>query len=79
MKDQAHSMEWYVYSTAKIHITWNGHVQPMGFFKTATAANKAINENCFTGDVNRYKIVTPDGTINAIYDPPKLETAYPTQ
>jgi len=63
------SIEYYQYSTARIHITWNGHIQPVGRFKTATAANKWINENDFLGNFDRYKIVTPDGELDPAWDP----------
>ena len=72
-------LSYYTYSSARVHITWNGHVQPVGYFKSATAANRWINDNDFYGNLDRYRIVTPDGVLKPEYDPQPIINFHPGQ
>ena len=64
MKD----LNYYKYETPKITILWKGITQPMGFFYSAIAANKAINDiyNSMPCNFELYKIQTPDGILTPI-------------
>jgi hypothetical protein len=58
-------LSWYNYETPKIHILWYGNVQPMGRYKTAEEAKKAIYGICQTEEqVKEFSIYTPDAVIN---------------
>ena len=66
-----HPMSYYTYETIKVHITWNGKVQPVGMFKSAESANTFINRHLIlsSNELPNYKIVTPDAILDPVYDP----------
>jgi len=53
-------LNYYVYETPKIRVTWNGKVQPI-MFKTAAEALAYIQGQTF--NFGTWAIVTPDGVI----------------
>lgn len=62
--EQVKQLNWYKYESPKIRILWNGNIQPMGVFKTAEEAAKAIYDISKTEQqVKEFSIQTPDGLI----------------
>jgi len=58
------TIEFYTYSSPCITILWNGHTQPLGFFKSAIEARDEIKQLESTpGNFWRWTIKTPEGII----------------
>jgi hypothetical protein len=60
-------LSYHEYETPKISILWNGHVQPMGYFKSALDALDAIKKIMSQGGgggKNHWQLRTPGGLID---------------
>lgn len=73
-------LSYYSYETMQIIITWCGKVQPVGRFKSATEANTFINRHLIMSpaELDNYKIVTPDATLAAEWEPDKVFNPFAT-
>jgi hypothetical protein len=64
-KKEKRPLSWYEYETARITVLWNGHTQPLGFFKSAIDAKKAVDKlkSTLSVQTGKWELRTPNGII----------------
>ena len=62
-------LDFYTYETPKVWIKWNGIIQPINPFKSATEAKKYVEKNfSWLPNLKKFTIQAPDLTNNKIIE-----------